>query len=194
MQRWATVVIGAFLVAALGALVWKGPPAPASGELTGNAEHASHPTAPPETKPALDAGLWDDTLFADLLGADAQAARPSAAADPSAEPGIPLPQGSPKSIHFGVILVQYRGAQAAPASSRSKEEAASMARTLAEGAKSDFKAQVAKGDPGSTDDAGRMPRGVLEPTTEFALFTLPPGGVSDPIDTPRGFWIVRRIE
>jgi parvulin-like peptidyl-prolyl isomerase len=44
------------------------------------------------------------------------------------------------------------------------------------------------------DDAGTIPRGVLEPTVEYALFTLKPGDVSDPIDTPRGFWIVRRIE
>jgi len=26
------------------------------------------------------------------------------------------------------------------------------------------------------------------------LFTLPKNGVSDPVDTPRGFWIARRIE
>jgi parvulin-like peptidyl-prolyl isomerase len=44
------------------------------------------------------------------------------------------------------------------------------------------------------EDAGRIPRGVLEPAAEYALFTLSPGAVSDPVETPRGFWIVKRIE
>jgi PPIC-type PPIASE domain len=109
-------------------------------------------------------------------------------------PGSQLPSGTPRTVRFGVILVQYRGAEGAPATARSKEEASGLARTLAEGARSDFKAAVAKGDPGSTDDAGRIPRGVLEPSAEFTLFTLGPGTVSDPVDTPRGFWILRRIE
>ena len=97
-------------------------------------------------------------------------------------------------VRFGVILVHYRGAQAAPPTARSKDEALALARTLAEAARTDFKAQVSKGDPGSMDDAGRIPRGVLEPATEYALFTLSPGSVSDPLDTPRGFWIVKRID
>jgi parvulin-like peptidyl-prolyl isomerase len=97
-------------------------------------------------------------------------------------------------VRFGVILLQYRGAQGAPSTSRSKEDALALARSIAEAAHVDFRAQVSKGDPGSMEDAGRMPRGVLEPATEFALFTLAAGGVSDPVDTPRGFWIVKRLE
>jgi parvulin-like peptidyl-prolyl isomerase len=97
-------------------------------------------------------------------------------------------------VRFGVILVQYRGAQGAPVSARPKDEALSMAKSLADAAKVDFKAQVAKGDPGSMEDAGKIPRGVLEPASEYALFTMSPGTTSSPIDTPRGFWIVRRIE
>ena len=69
-----------------------------------------------------------------------------------------------------------------------------MARSVAEAARVDFKAQVARGDSGSMDDAGRIPRGVLEPAVEYALFTLTAGGVSEPVDTPRGYWIVKRIE
>jgi hypothetical protein len=105
-----------------------------------------------------------------------------------------LPMSSPKMVRFGVIVVQYRGAQAAAPSTRSKDEASKLARSIAEAAKGDFKAQVSKGDSGSMEDAGLIPRGVLEPTVEYGLFTLRPGQVSDPIDTPRGFWIVRRIE
>jgi len=105
-----------------------------------------------------------------------------------------LPSGSPKTVRFGVILVQYRGAELAPPTARSKKEAMTLARTLAEAAGADFKAQVQRGDPGSMEDAGRIPRGVLEPAVEYTLFMLPRGNVSEPIDTPRGYWIVRRIE
>jgi len=97
-------------------------------------------------------------------------------------------------VRFGVILVQYRGAELAAAGTRSKSEALVLARTLAEAASTDFKAQVHRGDSGSMEDAGRIQRGVLEPAVEYALFMLPRGGVSEPIDTPRGFWIVRRID
>ena len=66
---------------------------------------------------------------------------------------------------------------------------------LTELAKTDFKAAVGKGDkPGSMDNAGRIPRGVLEAAPEYVLFSLPKGGVSEPVDTPRGYWIVQRIE
>jgi hypothetical protein len=40
-----------------------------------------------------------------------------------------------------------------------------------------------------------MPRGVLEPGVEYVLFTLKKGEVyGEPIDTPRGYWILRRSE
>ena len=59
----------------------------------------------------------------------------------------------------------------------------------------DFSAAVAKGDHGSTTDAGRIPRGVIEPPIEYVLFMLEKGKVHpEPIDTPRGYWVVRRNE
>src|SRR5262249_19802517 len=100
----------------------------------------------------------------------------------------------PKSVVFGAILVQYRGAQGAPPTARSHVEALALAKEIAVLAKQDFKAAVAKGDRGSMENAGRMPRNVLEPAPEYVLFSLPKGGVSDPVDPPRGFWIVQRIE
>jgi len=105
-----------------------------------------------------------------------------------------LPSTSPSAVRFGVILVQYRGAEVASPTTRSRAEALVLARSIAEAAKSDFKGQIARGDPGSTADAGKIPRGVLEPSTEYGVFRLAPREVSDPIDTPRGFWIVQRIE
>lgn len=112
----------------------------------------------------------------------------------SGEAPPPLGADAPKRVRFGVILVQYRGAQGAPPTTRSRDAALTLAKQLAEEAKADFKATVAKGDKGSSEDLGFMPRGILEPAPEFELFNLPKGGVGGPVDTPRGFWIVRRIE
>ncbi|HVY47897.1 MAG TPA: peptidylprolyl isomerase, partial [Minicystis sp.] len=106
----------------------------------------------------------------------------------------PLPADAPKSVTFGVILVQYRGAQGAPPNARSRDAALELAKQIAADAKQDFKAAVAKGDKGSAENMGKMTRGFLEPAPEYVLFSLKKDDVSDPVDTPRGFWIVKRIE
>ena len=104
-----------------------------------------------------------------------------------------LPASAPKEVSFGVIQVSYQGAQSAPKDARSKADAKTRAATLATEATQDFAAAVAKGDRGSTSDAGRVPRDVLEPVVEYLLFMLPKGEVyPEPIDTPRGYWIIRR--
>jgi hypothetical protein len=36
--------------------------------------------------------------------------------------------------------------------------------------------------------------GILEPAPEYVLFTLGVGAVGGPVDTPRGYWIVKRLE
>jgi hypothetical protein len=102
--------------------------------------------------------------------------------------------GNARSVRFGVVLVQFAGAQGAAAGARSKADAARIAQELAEGAKTDFRAAVKRGDPGSTDDAGRISRGVLEAESEAVLFALPVGDVGGPMETPRGYWIVKRLE
>ena len=146
-----------------------------------------------EAQAGVEGGTLDDLLFVGMVPVDGGLLAPSTQAS-ATEPLAALPASSPKMVRFGVILVQYRGAQGAPASSRSKDDALVLARSVAEAAKADFKSQVPRGDQGSMEDAGRIPRGVLEPAIEFALFTMSAGGVSDPIDTPRGFWIVKRLD
>lgn len=113
---------------------------------------------------------------------------------PDGTPVPLLPQGAPRNVRFGVVLVSYTGAEDAPRGVRTKVEALELAQKLAAQAKSDFHAAVRRGDEGSADDVGGMRRGVLEPAPEYILFSLQPGAVSDPIDTPRGFWVVKRIE
>jgi hypothetical protein len=181
MDRRITLALGALVVVVIGALIWRGGATTAANKETTSRDAGAPSASAAELRPTLD-----DNLFARLT------LDGGAGIDPS--PAAPLPSGTPKAVRFGVILVQYRGAEGAPGTARSKEEASGLARTLAESAKSDFKGTIAKGDPGSMDDAGRMPRGVLEPSAEYTLFTLRPGDVSEPVDTPRGFWILRRIE
>lgn len=109
-------------------------------------------------------------------------------------PVPPLPPTAPRAVRFGVVLVSYAGAEDAPRGARPKHDALELAQKLAAQAKTDFHAAVRRGDEGSADDVGAMRRGVLEPAPEYVLFSLPQGGVSDPIDTPRGYWIIKRID
>jgi hypothetical protein len=144
------------------------------GDLTLDAA----PLSPPELVPVATA----DTPDADFHLADGTL--------------VPaLGRGAPAHVRFGVILVTYEGAEGAPEKgARHRSEALVLATRLVEDAKGDFHGAVARGDNGSSDDVGAVTRGVLEPGSEAVLFALPVGGVSGVIDTPRGFWIVKRLE
>jgi hypothetical protein len=114
-------------------------------------------------------------------------------------PVPPLPITAPREIRFGVALVAYVGVQpptlsGARQATRSKAEARGLADKLRVTAEQDFHAAVQQGDVGSADDVGRIKLGVLEPAPEYVLFTLPVDGVGGPVDTPRGYWIVKRLE
>jgi hypothetical protein len=199
MQKWSALVLAVVTVAAV-VLVFKERP------------HAGGPTPAPTTSAsaaAPDAGIADagarpaDAGAPEDAGTASPDENPADPAMPTSDAGATLIDGTPapglagdapKTVVFGVILVQYKGAQGAPPSARSREAALELAKQLADEAKKDFKATVPKGDKGSQENAGRMPRGMIEPAPEYVLFSLPKDGVSDPVDTPRGFWIVHRIE
>jgi hypothetical protein len=183
MQRWSSVVLG--LVFAVGMVVLAVSARP-KREAPPAAESAVHKSVEPA--PAQDSSETGETTPAPELepvtGGDAE--------EPSASK---LPPGAPKAVRFGVILLTYRGAQSAKADARSKQDAQVLAAKLAVEAQEDFEKAVKKGDKGSVLNAGRIPRGVLEPSIEQVLFTLEKGKVHEqPLDTPRGFWIVKRTE
>jgi hypothetical protein len=148
----------------------------------GGLESDAGPTLPPDPlgpDPRSDAGIGARML------------------DGTAVP--PLPLSVPRQVRFGVVLVSYSGAQPNAAGgsrppTRSRGSAQALAEKLRQTAEHDFHAAVQQGDGGSSDDVGRVTLGVLEPAPEYVLFTLPVDGVGGPIDTPRGFWIVKRLE
>jgi hypothetical protein len=104
-----------------------------------------------------------------------------------------LPSDAPRSVELGVVLVRYRGAQLAGDEAPSRDEALVVATRLAKIAQSDFAMAVKQGDVGSAESVGVVRRGVLEPAIEYRLFTLPIGWVSELVDTPRGFWVMKRV-
>lgn len=158
-------------------------PTPAAS-ATATATVAAAPEPPPEGGGEGGAG-----------GGSAVGGGPAALGLGGGDPlGLPALTDAPKSVRFGVVLVQYAGAQGAPEDARSKEEARALADELATLAKEDFSAAVDKGDKGSVKNAGRMFRGILEREADYALFSLGEGEVSGVVDTPRGFWIVKRSD
>lgn len=108
--------------------------------------------------------------------------------------GGAVPSGAPRTVRLGVVLVQFAGAEGAPGSARAKPDALKHAQELMEQARTDWKAAVKAGDTGSSEDIGRIPRGVLERSTEVAVFSLDKDGISEPLETPRGYWVVKRVE
>ncbi len=195
MQRALSLVVGVSAVVLAVALVasgYKKPqsvlPKDAATEATVSASDASFTSTSVEV---ADAGFALDPYDSPTT------ARPDGGVGYTMADGTPvpsLPDSAPRSVRFGVVLVTYAGAQFAPPGVRSKDMARELATKLAQEATTDFRGAVQKGDPGSSDDLGRVGRGILEPATEYSLFTLSPGGAAGPFDTPRGFWIVKRIE
>ena len=194
MQRWTAILFAALFLAASFAVVL--------AKVSSNSPDVSGADAGADAALGLDAaggasqgGALEDADVAAGAGGDGPS--PDAGVGRkllSGEEPPALAAEAPKSVVFGVILVQYKGAQGALPTTRPREVALELAKQLATEAAQDFKAAVAKDDKGSMENAGRIPRGVLEPAPEYVLFSLPKGGVSDPVDTPRGFWIVQRIE
>jgi hypothetical protein len=190
MERWLTIVLGLAVTALVVVIgVKSAPPLPQAASAGGGAGDASADAL------AADAGVFDGGVAADSVDASSPFILLSdQAVDTPREGGAALPQGSPRQVRFGVVLVQYDGAQGASAKARSKKDALELAERLATDAKSDFHSAVQHGDSGSAEDLGFVHRGLLEPAAEQVLFTLPVGAVSDPVDTPRGYWITKRLE
>ena len=185
MQRWIWIGFGVLLVAAVLVVV-----VPSPAPRTTAAAIPESPSAQPDG--GADSGAEGDAGKAD--------ARPDSGPASMAFNTFPdggsvpkLPASAPSQVRFGVILFAYQGAQYARDDAPTKAAALQKARKVLPAAMQDFREAVKRGDPGSAADAGQMPRGVLEPAVEYVLFTMAPDTVhEEPVDTPRGFWILRR--
>jgi hypothetical protein len=199
MQRWISISVGAGAVALAVAITIKSVRAPSvagaesarrSGDAgaTDDGPNRAQPRLPP--LPRLD----------NLLDPPDQALRADSGTIALAEgmPVPPLPASAPRQVRFGVVLISYAGAEPEASggrpASRSHADAKVLAERLAAGATRDFHAVVQQGDPGSSDDVGTVKQGILEPAAEFVLFSLPVDGIGGPVDTPRGYWVVKRLE
>lgn len=200
MQRWVTTLVGAAVVLLAVWLVARNFQPP---KAIGKDPHPHTAAEDAGTMQALGAALSGDgglpLLLTDLLdepGVRVDAGVGATLFDGSPVP--PLPLNAPRQVRFGIVLVSYEGAQPSPTSgrvsTRSKADARALAQKLYATAQQDFHAAVQQGDGGSSDDVGRVKLGIMEPAPEYVLFTLPIDGVGGPVDTPRGFWIVKRIE
>lgn len=144
---------------------------------------------------------------ASATSATASAVKPSPA--PVASPAPPptasvqdKPAGTdkPEWITAQHVLVAFKGAKNAPATvKRSKEEAKKRAEEVATKAKAgdDFSALVKEysDDAATIDRLGSVgkfkPEGMVKPFSD-AAFALKVEGVSDPVETPFGFHVIKR--
>lgn len=211
MQRWTAVVFVGLLAIAIAVVLTRTgqpsaaavPPAPmTSGALSAT---ATSPTQTAAGDAPADAPRGDRTGLAlaplqgpgvDSLPAPSEPARGDGAGQMllNGQPAPQLAAGAPKGVTFGLVLVEYAGSEGVAPGTRSKEEALALAKKLAAQAQTDFKGAVAQGDKGSAEDFGAMPRGILEPAPEYVLFSLKPGEVSEPVDSPRGYYVFKRNE
>lgn len=182
-------MFGLLFVAALaGILLASRQPVAEPAVASASASASVAPPAASENPVALDAGTDDE---------DTPKSADSSEYDKLPDGGTlpPLADSAPKRVQLGVVLFQYQGAQGAAASARSKEAALAKAQQALLVAQKDFDEAVKLGDPGSQANAGGIPRGVLEPLIEYRVFGLEPSTLyPEPLDTPRGYWIVRRIK
>jgi hypothetical protein len=177
------VALGLMFVGVIGIVIFKGrsPAEKPKVSVTASKPKVAAPPASASANVAADAGATGEASGFDTL--------------PNGAPVPELPATAPKTVGFGVILFAYQGAQMAAKDAVSRSDALARAKAVIPEAQKDFEEAVKKGDRGSATDAGRIPRGVLEPAVEYVLFSLEKGAVhGEPIDTPRGFWVIKRIQ
>lgn len=188
MQRSKTIALGLLVVVAIAILVLVSrsskPKAASTAPSASAAPSASVVVAPPAPSGSAAELALGEPVEGESVGFDIL---------PDGKKAPPLPESAPQSVSFGVVVFSYAGAELSTTGARTKDQAREKALAAVADAKSDFSKAVARGDRGSTANAGRIPRGVLEPAAEYVLFTLPKGEISPaPVDTPRGYWVVRR--
>lgn len=121
---------------------------------------------------------------------------PAPSAAPAATPATP-----PEQIAAQHVLIAWKGAKNAPASiTRSKADAKKRADEVAAKAKAkgaDFSALVAEytddeGTKGRQGSLGKFAKSKMTPAFADAAFALAVDQVSDPVETPFGYHVIKR--
>ena len=154
-----------------------------------------------EAAPAKTPEPATTTTAASAAPAVSASAAPAAPA--SAEPaGSAAPAKPPSRISARHVLIQWMGAERAPASVvRTREQARVVAEDVLKRARGgqDF-ARLAvefSDEPGAANrggSLGRFGRGQMVKSFEDAAFKLAPGEVSDIVESPFGYHIILRVD
>jgi hypothetical protein len=183
-QKYGSIIVGAAALALAGWMTVESlDPRPLKATADAGVDASSTATTATSAGPVIlvDAG-------AATIDLDAGLTLPTLTIDAA------LPTGGPRSVKLGIVMVTFAGAEGAPPGSRPKGQAKEIADGLLSMARADFHQAVGKGDTGSGDDLGRFPRGILDPNVEAVVFSLGQNDVSEVVETPRGYWIVKRLD
>lgn len=169
----------------------------------GTHEHHEAAYDPPSRRqwavPVILAVLTALALLAhNRKGRSSEEAAPQAEAP--AAPAAAPEAAAPAEIEASHVLVMYRGSMRAPESvTRSQQEAEQRAREVLRRARAgaDFAglAREFSDEPGAGERGGalgRFGRGMMVPPFETAAFALRVGQVSDLVETPFGYHVIKR--
>lgn len=193
MKRRSPVIVAAILALGMGALAYR-----ESQRMEHTKSDGSSEGEPEKSEKGADiAADPHQSDPGDLLPTSAAlptlgSSRFNLMPDGSAVP--PLPEGAPTKVKLGIAIFRYQGAQSPPESRRTKKEAEELAKKAIAAAKVEFIEAVKMGDMGSHENIGWIGQGVLEKSVEYAVFTTDKDTLaSAPIDTPRGYWVIKRV-
>ena len=135
---------------------------------------------------------------------DEPGARPATTtlpASPSAAPA-PSPNAGPATIGASHVLVMHRGSERVPPNvTRTREEARARIEDVLRRARAgqDFAALAREfsDEPGAATSAGSLGtfgRGAMVPAFERAAFALGVGQISEIVETPFGFHVIKRTQ
>ena len=127
-------------------------------------------------------------------------AQPKTATAMPAKPATPQPPPKMTFLSGSHILLAYKGAmRAKPDITRTKEEAQKLATELAAEARKDpskFAELAQKNSNGPSGpkggSLGTWPKGRMVPAFDKAITAMKVGEISDPVETPFGFHVIKR--
>ncbi len=132
-----------------------------------------------------------------------RAATTALPADPHADPrsGAPNPAG-PRTVAASHVLVMHRGSERVPPNvTRTRDEARTRAEDVLRRARAgeDFAglARQFSDEPGAASSGGSLGsfgHGAMVPAFERAAFALGVGEISDIVETPFGFHVIKRTQ